>query len=215
MGGFGSGRPRSRITVEDALALDLPTLISDDLLRSGKASGALVWRLAGSGEETGSIGYSATLNPDGPHGHIRLRYTVTDARGDRHRIDERIELEARPQPFGGFQWLMICPISGRACRKLYLPPGTRRFAARQAYRLAYRSQGQARYDRAITQAQRLRRRLGASEALGDWIERPCGMRRRTFDRFLARIERYEEIADRHLLAFVARFQEIGELLADP
>lgn len=214
MGGFGSGRPQSRLTVEDAHPLDLPKLMRDGLVGPGANGGRLVWRIVGTDTETGSVGYTAELNPAGPHGHIRLRYTVTDSWGDRHDVDEWIELEARPQPFGGHQWLMVCPISGRACRKLYLPPGGRRFAARQVYRLAYRSQGQAPYDRATTQAQRLRRRLGASQALGDWIERPHGMRRRTFDRHVARIEHYEEIIERHLFGLVTRLGGLDVLPTD-
>jgi hypothetical protein len=88
--------------------------------------------------------------------------------------------------------------------KLYLPSGAWSFASRRAYRIGYRSQRQSPYDRATTQAFKLRRRLGADGAIGDPIEKPRWMRWHTFERKLARIETVEEIVDMRLVGIVAR-----------
>lgn len=65
--------------------------------------------------------------------------------------------------------------------KLYKPAGGGTFASRKAHRLAYRSQRQSPYDRAISQAFKRRRRLGADGGIGDPIDKPYGMRWATFD----------------------------------
>jgi hypothetical protein len=191
MGGFGSGRRAGggRALVEDALVLDLSWLMREGLVRQGTVTAVLSWSAA-------SVDYAATLAP--PVGWIDLRYLVKtpDACGeerthDRHEVRERIALEPKEQRFGGLSWLMQCPVSGRSCRKLYLPPGGDRFAARQVHGLAYASQRQRHGDRALTQARRIRRHLGASRGIGDPVARPKHMRERTFARLLARLLRHE------------------------
>jgi hypothetical protein len=47
----------------------------------------------------------------------------------------------------------ICPRSNRRVRKLYLPLGGRHFWSRRAYELAYASQRETKYDRALRHSQ--------------------------------------------------------------
>lgn len=204
MGGLGSGRPRQRPTVEDGLTIDVGKLFRGGA--NGPRStlaGSFTWRSTSTGEETASIGFSAECSPKTGRGKLRLRYTVTDPWDDtRHDIDERIELEGLPQPFGGLMWYCRCPITGRRCRKLCKPPGTRRFASRQAYRLHYRSQQKAPYERAVEQAQKIRKRLGATYDIGDPVDRPSGMHQKTFERHMDRLDHYEDIVDSQLTRFL-------------
>lgn len=57
MGGYGSGRRDDGPTVEDALALDLPRLLRDRLVRPGQGwQGSLVWTDTVMGEQVASVG---------------------------------------------------------------------------------------------------------------------------------------------------------------
>ena len=86
--------------------------------------------------------------------------------------------------------------------KLYLHGGA--FASRQAYRLAYRSQRETHYDRALRRAFKLRGRLGADGGIGDYVAKPKGMRLRTYDRRLEEIWRAEGVVDAHLSVFLGK-----------
>src|ERR1700722_8091508 len=168
MGGYGSGRSGGRPTTEDGLTLRLSTLPRD---RPGCAwSGSITWTDTRTGEQSGSISYNAFLRQE--TGRLRLRYTTTRWDGERRESDYWIELETTPQPFGGRRWWFICPRTGRRAAKLYLPNGAFTFASRQAYRLAYRSQRETSYDRALRRAFKLRDRLGGRGGIGDHIAKP-------------------------------------------
>lgn len=210
MGGFGSGRPRSRSHVEDGLTLDLPKLIRDGLVRPGQWNGSLVWRNITTGQDIGSVRYTATMTPETGEGSIRLTYTVPASTRDRLSVDEDIPLEALPQPFGGQIWYLRCPISNHRCRKLVLPAGAKRFAARQVYRLKYRSQCQAPYERALGQAYKIRHRLGDDGRIDDPVRRPPGMHHRTFQRQMEALHHYEEICGIHLQGLVERLQHLDQ-----
>jgi hypothetical protein len=210
MGGFGSGRSAQKATFDEGLHLDLDKLIRDGLVRpDSQCSGSLIWRVVETGRQTAPVSYTARLDVDTGTGELNVTYRVTDWRGDRHDIDEHVPLEGVAQRYGGRRWYFLCPVTGRRCRKLYLLPGGRRFAARQAWRACYRSQQKVPYERAIGQAQKLRRRLGASLCIGDEVPKPSGMHWHTFDRHLDRLERYEARVDAGLLLFVERFRRRG------
>ncbi len=87
--------------------------------------------------------------------------------------------------------------------KLYKPSGGI-FASHKTHRLAYRSQRQSPYDRAITQAFKRRQRLGADGGIGDPIDKPKGMRWATFDRKMDQVEAAEAVCNTYLLHFVQK-----------
>jgi hypothetical protein len=202
MGGFGSGRSGGRPTTEDGLTLRLSTLLRD---RPGCAwSGSITWTDIRTGEQSGSISYEAYLRQK--TGRVRLYYTTTRRDGERRESDYTIELETSPQPFGGRRWWFICPRTGVRAAKLYLPNGAYTFASRRAYRLAYRSQRETPYDRALRRAFKLQRKLGSDGGIGDYIPKPKWMRWRTYDRKLEEIFTAEQVVDDHLLGFVQKLE---------
>jgi hypothetical protein len=83
------------------------------------------------------------------------------------------------------------------CDRDALPSGAYTCACRKAYRLAYRSQRETPRDRAQSGAFALRRKLGADGGVGDYVTKPKGMHRRTFERARERIDRAEGIVDGH------------------
>jgi hypothetical protein len=145
-------------------------------------------------------------------GWVRLYYTTTNHwTGEKTHHDYTVELVTPPQPFGGRRWWWVCPRRGDLVSKLYKPSGSTIFASRKAHRLAYRSQCQSPYDRAISQAFKLRRRLGADGGIGDPINKPKGMRWTTFDRKMQQIEATEAVCNAHLLRFVQQFTRHRQL----
>jgi hypothetical protein len=203
MGGYGSGRSGGRPTTDNGLTLSLSKLMRDRLFRPGCAwGGSIVWTYTSTGERIGSIGYEAHLRQDA--GRVRLKYTTTRYDGEKHDSDYWIQLETTPQPLGGRRWWFVCPRTGRRATKLYLPNGALTFASRQAYRLAYRSQRETPYDRALRRAFKLRDQLGADGGIGDFVPKPKWMRMRTYDRKLEEIWQAEDVVDAHLSFFVAK-----------
>jgi hypothetical protein len=205
MGGYGSGRSGGRATTDSGLTLPLSKLLRDKLFRPGSACySSLIWTNTSTGERVGSIGYEAHLGQES--GRVRLKYTTTRGDGEKRESDYWIELETTPQPFGGRRWWFTCPRTGRRVAKLYLPNGAFTFASRQAYRLAYRSQRETLYDRALRRAFKLRGKLGADGGVGDYVAKPKWMRWRTYDRKLEEIFTAEEVVDTHLLGFVQKLE---------
>lgn len=204
MGGYNSGRSGGRPTVEGSLTLDLSKLMRDRALRPGHSdAGTLSWHNVATGERTSSIRYAAALGSQS--GALRLVYTSTSnwSRESRN-LDYSVELVTTPQPFGGVRWWFLCPRTGAHVTKLHLPPGAWTFASRSAYRLGYRSQRETPRDRALSRAFKLRRRLGATGAIGDYVPKPKWMRWRTYDREMLRIAEAEFVVDGHMVLTVEK-----------
>jgi hypothetical protein len=73
--------------------------------------------------------------------------------------------------------------------------------------VAYGSQFETPYDRALSQARKIRARIGGPgwESLDDPFPlKPKGMRWATYDRIAQRCEGYEQTCDAHLAGLVAR-----------
>ncbi len=203
MGGYGSGRSGGRATTDSGLTLSLPKLIRDGLFRPGCAwGGSIVWTSTRTGERVGSIGYQAQLGEE--DGRVRLYYTTTRWGGERVASDYSVALTTTAQPFGGRRWWWICPRTGRRVLKLHLPSGALTFASRQAHRLAYKSQRETPYDRALRRAFRLRDRIGADGGIGDYVPKPRWMRMKTYDRKLEEIWQAEGVVDAHLAVFLGK-----------
>src|SRR6478735_1715443 len=122
----------------------------------------------------------------------------------KHQIDDKIYLTASRPWFGGQRWWFVCPTENRRVRTLYLPRGARRFRSRRAYRLAYASQREAVYDRAMRRARKLCRRLGDDPMDGHYPEKPPRMRGVTYDRLLDKLIAADRVADERMLKFVER-----------
>lgn len=208
MGGLGSGRHGGGPTVESSLTLDIDKLRRDDLIAPGLYRRlTLTWSWSGSGERIADI--VAVVDTHETGGSLRLQFVSRNpATGGRSETDQPIRLTTIEQPFGGRRWFALCPFTGARCSKLIMPPGATKFAARGAWRrLAYKVQREAPYDQALRRAFKLRARLGDHRGgIGDPIRKPRWMRRRTYERQIAEIERAEAQVESYLAAFLDRLR---------
>lgn len=143
MGGFGSGRKRSRkSTVEECRQLDIARFPVTEFTQHSNWPSIISWKNY-AGEVTGRVGYTCEPLGDGS-AILHFSYTMTR---DENKIEvtEQIPVRTTRPFFGGIRWWFICPaiIAGKNCqlrvRKLYIPPGGRYFACRICYNLTYES----------------------------------------------------------------------------
>ena len=146
MGGYGSGRPREKTTVEECLALSANRLMSGKVLGYGlHYSGTLTWTRVATGEKISAVEFEVDTR-DPAEAWIRLYYTMTRS-GE--KVDYRVGLTTTALPWGGVRWWFVCPltVNGQSCGrrrgKLYLPPGGRYFGCRLCYNLTYTSSQEA------------------------------------------------------------------------
>jgi hypothetical protein len=194
MGGFGSGRIGYRAKCEGLLSID-----------------ARRWAREGYLSDPGNFPWFWTLDRER---HYGIRFWVHEKSCE---LDYKIDGESYRYPvylsrtrcfFGGERIWFRCPIDrcGRRVAKLYL--GSRYFACRRCYGLAYQSQCYSPSDRAMTQAGKIRRSLGGSEGIAwDFPDKPKGMHWRTYERLRERCDRYEAICD------TALWQVLGRMMA--
>ena len=116
-----------------------------------------------------------------------------------------------PCRFRGARPYFVCPgvvngiTCGRRVAKLY-GAGTY-FLCRHCYRLAYTSQREDRYDRALRRANNIRMRLGGEPGTASvFPARPKGMHRETYERLQSRVLNAEMLAEERLAILVARLQ---------
>ena len=201
MGGYGSGRTGYNQKAEDCRSLDVNRFRREGILTEGRC-GNWVW--SRDGEEVGRIGYSFT-----PSGLV-LDYRVRAYGGDWEAINETVPIAYVPCNYGGTRPYFLCPgyVDGRRCGRRVgkLFSGGRYFLCRHCYSIAYRSQSETRYDRALRRANKSRMALGGDPGTAHWIApKPKGMWKRTYERHREQIERDEAQAD-HL--FLSKFAHI-------
>jgi hypothetical protein len=80
------------------------------------------------------------------------------------------------------------------------------FLCRHCYWLAYASQREDRYDRALRRANKIRRRFGEESGTASFPARPKGMHRQTYDRLQSVVLKAEILADERLVLVFARLQ---------
>jgi hypothetical protein len=141
-------------------------------------------------------------------GWLRLRYQMTDYWSGREvEIDDKIDLAASRPPFGGLRWWFVCPRLNRKVRKLHLPLGGRHFWSRRAYRLAYASQRESTFDRALRRARKLYLRLGGDPADDEYPDKPKRMRWKTYNLLMDKLVAADDVTDARLALLAARFLE--------
>ena len=147
------------------------------------------------GGSAATIHYTTRI--DGDRGEIDLNYQLT-TNGQTESVRYSVKLETTHPHLGGLRWWFRCPLSGSRARVLYLVSGQSRFASRKALGLTYRSRNQDEGDRARTQAQKIRRRMGqeTTDPHDIWLMKPKWMHWETFSREYVRAKHYNEIADR-------------------
>lgn len=201
MGGYGSGRTGHTQKAEDCRSLDVNRLHREGCLEPGRI-GKWVW--SRDGRETAHIGYRAE------EGRFVLDYRVRHYGGEWEDIKQSTRLTYAPCKYGNKRPYFICPgvVNGRACGRRVgkLFSGGRYFLCRHCYNVAYASQSEARYDRMLRRANKIRMALGGEPGTAHWIaNKPKGMWQRTYQRKRFEIEWCEGQAN-HL--FIAKFAHL-------
>jgi hypothetical protein len=191
-------RSRSRVCLQDGLKLDLNRLTRKGFIRRGCYCGVrgIKWTNTYWGEVASAL-ISADLSAP-PSGWLKLE----------GGLNQFILLAAQPRRYGGHQWYFVCPVTGRLASVLWRPPGAKQFCSRQAWgrrRVAYASQFLDRDNRAHHGQSKLKSRLeGLDPEQWDLPPKPKWMRWKTYQRYEARFDRYEEMLDLGLLELVRK-----------
>jgi hypothetical protein len=176
MGGRGSGRRTgsSSSKVEDYLAIDLAWLRRRGCLKPG-TSGCLTWSVATT--KTGSVRYRMEATG------FRLIYRIRQTDESWRSVDELIPFMATRNGFGGYRRWFRCLSCSCPCRVIYAGG---HFRCCPCHGLIYQSQYERPFTRATNRAQKLRDRLGKSDAIDDpFPPKPKGMHWRTYRRLEA------------------------------
>jgi hypothetical protein len=192
MGGPGSGRwkkDRARKTVDSCLMLDVNQLRDKGCLRPGWSS-TCQWIL---GTDVFSINLRAEAE------RLHLSYTVRVGGGEWEDTAQFIPIVHLPCRFGGSRAYFICPgpgdrpDCGRRVNKLHLSRSY--FLCRRCNQLAYASQYEQPWQRALRRANKLKQRLGIDVDAEPFPHKPKGMWVRTFGYRLNEIQQAEILAN--------------------
>jgi hypothetical protein len=164
-----------------------------------------------------NLGYTSIVAPSdgrmGVHGNevfsinlhsvaerLHLSYTVRVGDGEWEDMAETISIVHLHCRFGGSRPYFICPgpgggtDCGRRITKLHL--SHRYFLCRLCNKLAYASQYDQPWKRALRRANKLKQRLGIDVGIGDpLLDKPKGMWIRTFDHLLNQMLQVEILAN--------------------
>ena len=134
MGGYGSGRRTNRPTTDDCITLTLSHLKLLGLPKRDCLSRRVVtW--SSQGHKTAELTVVADAYYLDPQPSLKF---TGYARGQ--RVDCTVALTCVPMRFGGERWYALCPMTGRKCTTLIIPPGRSRFASVKGWNVAYGSQ---------------------------------------------------------------------------
>jgi hypothetical protein len=201
MGGIGSGgwfRWDTRSTTTGMLQLKISDMVKSGVINPdswGKGN----WQWTCDGERTGWIGYEVdTREPWQPS--LRLIYNAND-----EPYDYTVRLETTQPNYGGIRWWFRCPARGCG-RRVAILYGGKIFACRKCHNLAYPCQNEDPHWRMQRRAQKICNSLGDGDTY--WATPPKGMHRKTYERKLAQMQMYDQIAEdymeEHLVGVAAR-----------
>ena len=195
MGGSGSGRYGFASKCEDYSSIDLAWLNREGVLNRHWWS-TITWSRGGN--ETGAIRVKA--EPGG----LRLSYRARDRGGEWEDINEFVPFSYTDTNFGGRRPWFECPSCGRNCRVLY---GGKVYRCRKCYGLKYQSQYEPAFGRALSQAQKIREKLGGSLCVDDpFPEKPKGMHWKTYQRLERQDDLLTERWTAMMMGWMSRFQ---------
>ena len=158
----------------------------------------------------GRINYQST------EAGLVLDYRVKLYGGDWEPITETVPLTYLDCHYGGQRPFFRCPgvVGGRQCGRRVgkLFSGGRYILCRHCYSVAYASQSEPIYDRALRRANKKRKALGGEPGTAFFIApRPKGMWERTYQRRRAEIKHAEYQANLHFLSKYRKFLSREEL----
>ena len=149
MGGLGSGRRSSysgKPETGDSMPLDIRKITRKGLLVSGNSSS---WQWLVNDRQVAGITIRVDLQ------NVVLSYRM---KGTGEVVEQRVQTQTSPCHLGGQRHWFTCPRCSKRVAVLYSPG--RYFACQQCGGLAYASQKESVGDRAMRQADRIRKRLG-------------------------------------------------------
>jgi hypothetical protein len=154
-------------------SLDIRLLYRKGVLRRAGPS-VITWSRRG--EVTGSIEVlSAT-------GCLILKYRHSSHDRPWRSMELQVPVTWSSCNYGGSRPWFLCPGSG-CCRRVAVLYGGGMFVCRHCRQLVYESQRERPYERALTRAQAIWQRLGASCTAEPFPPKPKGMHSRTYERF--------------------------------
>jgi subtilisin family serine protease len=194
-------RPLQRATLENGIKLDLNRLARRGFIDPGGYKGSgISWKSNYTGEVIASGLITADMSGT-DEGWFRIQIG---------QLDQQINLAAYHRHFGGKQWYFICSYTNRRVSVLWMPPGARYFACRQAWvrQVAYASQFRDLISRAHAGKAKINARLcsigGFDPDEWDLPPKPKWMRWNTYNRAVEKFDRYEEMLDTALFWHVAK-----------
>lgn len=201
MGGYGSGgHNRRRGYLEAQRRISVAFVRRRGLMRDGVAT-SMSW----SDNWNNPMG---TIQVLGGEDGVTLQYGVKqDGDTEFQHIEERVPFARVAKPFGGEQVYFRCPKCHR--RVLELAMGGQRFRCRTCLGLVHASSQEGPVNRAMRQANKLKKKLGAELGLDSWYVRPRHMRRSTFERIDARIRAAEALVNDEHIRILGRLTRLS------
>lgn len=171
MGGYGSGRRSNRWTSDDCVRLRLSDLRRDKALqRSVMARREYRWFCDGDCIADLTIVTDVDCLEQEPC--LRI-----EGRAYGQAITQYILLDSQRLHLGGERWYALCPLTGKPCTTLVLPPDKTFFASMSGWRIPYSCQREDRTARSHRAIDKLEGRL---RGLSKYARKPT--RRRLRDR---------------------------------
>ena len=194
MGGIGSGRRGgcAKPTVEGKRCLTMTSLIKAGLFKAKEAKIQVTWA-----EDEYRAGGAIEAHWRDPW--LELIYAASYGGNAPREIREAVFIERVSCHYGNTRPYFHCPKCDARRTKLYLFGP--RFLCRKCYGLVYACQHEAPWDRAMRQANKIRRRLGVPEGWEGWAPPRKGAWRKKHDR---EIERAMELDEYSYSSFVQR-----------
>lgn len=184
---WGAGRPGYKIKAEHSHRIDIGMWHRGGYLRAGRS---FTWRWHRGDEPTGNIGVLV-------HGadSLALQYMVGS---DDQRRDgsQTIRLAHTACNYGNSRPWFVCPACQRRAGVLYMRAG--RFACRHCQRVAYSSQSED----VMGRMWRVQQKVEAQ--LGEYWQRPKGMRQGTYRALINRLSEAEARRDEAFEAIACR-----------
>ena len=178
-------RERIRAKLQDGFKFDLNAFLRP--IAHEKAKGLKVlWTVKFSVHEEASGQISLNI----------LSETTGQITIDIDGVFQIIEIQAEPRHLGGHQWYFQCPRTGRRASVLWKLYGLHSFASRHAWsgQVAYSSQFETPMARAMMMSQSVINKLASSPDGEAGMFKPRGMHWKTYDKLIAKCERYEATA---------------------
>jgi hypothetical protein len=204
MGGLGSTRwawTSTKNTVESSRSLDINRLNRAGYLQSSYRA-TLEWRRGG--EPIASIQFRRAGDV------LVLSYRIQRHGEEWQDVEQPTQVVWMPCRFGARPYF-VCPgiVNGIACgrRVVKLYGAGTYFLCRHCYRLAYASQREDRYDRALRRANNIRMRLGGEPGTASLFpKRPKGMHNANYKRLQSAVLNAEILAEERLVFFLEQLQ---------